>query len=246
MTWRFCGTCSPAQACCLSAEQCSKGVGWEVGWGALLRVALSTSTYLPIPLQALRFFEHAKVDPAFDAPALWDKMAQCQTLLGRREDALGLYQTVVDGAPCRKQALVCSNCTTESCASVDQLMIAGLGCAVASAESKRQLQGPSALAQLQCVKSLRHVVYMHPPHPPTPSPSDQCAWGVADASAVTERRLEAAMALAELHDAAGRRAAALQALAGAPEAGPGEVALALTLRRAELWLRLGRPVRPLT
>ena len=54
------------------------------------------------------------------------------------------------------------------------------------------------------------------------------------------------MALAELHDAAGRRAAALQALAGAPEAGPGEVALALTLRRAELWLRLGRPVRPVT
>ena len=45
------------------------------------------------------------MDPAFDAPGLWDKMAQCQTLLGRREDALGLYQTVVDGAPCWQQPL---------------------------------------------------------------------------------------------------------------------------------------------
>ena len=51
------------------------------------------------------------------------------------------------------------------------------------------------------------------------------------------------MALAELHEEAGRRDAAWQALADAPEAGAGEVPLALTLRRAELWLRLGRPVR---
>ncbi|KAK9844168.1 hypothetical protein WJX81_006772 [Elliptochloris bilobata] len=108
--------------------------------------------------EALRFFEHAKVDPAYDTPALWDKMAQCQTQLGRREDALGLYQTVVD-----------------------------------------------------------------------------------DSSAPAERRLEAALALAELHDAAGRQDAALQALADAPEAGLTEVPLALMLRRAELWLRLGRP-----
>ena len=60
--------------------------------------------------QALRFFEHAKVDQAFDAPALWDKMAQCQTLLGRREDALSLYRTVVDGALAAKQAVTCGTC----------------------------------------------------------------------------------------------------------------------------------------
>lgn len=103
MTWRYCGTWLPRLACSLGAEQRSDGVGWEVGWNALLLAAFSTSTCLANPAQALRFFEHAKVDPAFDAPALWDKMAQCQTLLGRREDALGLYQTVVDGVPCWKQ-----------------------------------------------------------------------------------------------------------------------------------------------
>ncbi len=65
----------------------------------------------------------------------------------------------------------------------------------------------------------------------------------ADGAAPAGRRLEAALALAELHVSAGAPAAALAVLESAPEGEPGEVGLPLTLRRAELWLRLRRPAR---
>lgn len=54
------------------------------------------------------------------------------------------------------------------------------------------------------------------------------------------------LALAELHEASGRPSLAMEALAATPGGGVGDVPLPLLQRRAELLLRLGRPVRILS
>lgn len=54
------------------------------------------------------------------------------------------------------------------------------------------------------------------------------------------------LALAELHEVSGRPSLAMEALAAAPGGGIADVPLPLLQRRAELLLRLGRPVRILS